>query len=134
MLSDRDINTRNETLEVIGKLRDERTVKPVVRCFVEFQTTWHGERALKDLGPIAEKEVLALLNQPDKGLWVPAIRVLKEIGTQKSIPTLEAAARGEISLQSRRSHRRHQCADPEVAHWTPEPFSTPSASRMASRQ
>jgi hypothetical protein len=99
LLSDKDINTRNEVLRVIGKFRDERTVRPVVGCFVEFTTRYHGEQALKDLGPIAEKEVLALLNNPDKNLWVPAIRILKEIGTEQSIPELQKASTGDITTQ-----------------------------------
>ncbi len=100
LLSDKDVNTRNEVLRVIGKLRDERTVEPVVGCFAELATRYHGERALKAMGPIAEEQVLALLREPDKALWVPAIGILKEIGTQRSIPTLEAASRGDVSTQS----------------------------------
>jgi hypothetical protein len=46
LLGENDINTRNETLQVLGKLRDERSVGPVVRCFAEFPTRYHGEQAL----------------------------------------------------------------------------------------
>jgi hypothetical protein len=93
LLDDKDINTRNEVLRVLGKMRDERTVKPVVKCFCEFSTRYHGEQALKALGPMAETEVLALLDQPDQEMHIPAIYVLKEIGTEKSLPALQTASR-----------------------------------------
>src|SRR5262249_23756377 len=86
LLSDDDINTRNEVLQVIGKLRDERTVRPVIRCLLELPTQFHADQALKAMGPMAEKEVLALLDQPNKGGWGPAVGILKEIGTPQSIP------------------------------------------------
>jgi hypothetical protein len=92
-LRDPDINTRNEVLDVLGKLRDERAVKPVVSCFMEFNTRWHAEQALKKLGPMAEKEVLALLSQPNKDMRVPAIYVLAEIGTEQSLPALQEATK-----------------------------------------
>jgi hypothetical protein len=93
LLDNPDIHTRNMTLDALGKLRDERAVKPVVRCFKEFNTRWHSEQALKALGPLAEKEVLALLEQPERELWVPAIYVLAEIGTEQSLPALREASK-----------------------------------------
>lgn len=99
LLDNKDILTRNLTLDALGKLRDERAVKPVVRCFLEFNTRWHAEQALKALGPLAEKEVLALLDQPDKkDLWIPAIYILKDIGTEQSLPALEEASK-EFSMK-----------------------------------
>jgi hypothetical protein len=99
LLDDKSVNTRNQVLQVLGKLRDERSVKPIVRCFTDIQTRWHGERAIKDLGSMAEKEVLALLKQPDKGLWVPAINLLAEIGTEESVPILQTGL-NDISVRS----------------------------------
>jgi hypothetical protein len=99
LLEDKDINTRNEVLQVLGKVPDERAVRPVVRCFSEFQTTYHGELALIEMGSIAEKEVLPLATGPNRGLWVPALRVLKEIGTLHSVPTLQILTKGDITVQ-----------------------------------
>jgi len=98
LLDHNSINTRNRTLAVLGPLKDERAVAPVVRCFTVFETRYHGDLALKAMGPIAEKEVLALLSQNDDKLGVPAIRVLAEIGTQQSIPVLQKAA-GQFNLK-----------------------------------
>jgi HEAT repeat protein len=92
-LDNPDTHTRNMTLDALAKLRDERAVKPIVNCFKEGSTRWHSEQALKALGPMAEKEVLALLEQPDRELWVPAIYVLAEIGTEQSLPTLREASK-----------------------------------------
>jgi hypothetical protein len=93
LLDSPEIHIRNVTLDALAKLRDERAVKPIVRCFKEFQTRWHSEQALKALGPMAEKEVLALLAQPDRDMWVPAIYVLAEIGTEQSLPALREASK-----------------------------------------
>jgi HEAT repeat protein len=93
LLDGPEIHIRNVTLDALGKLRDERAVKPVVRCFKELNTRWHSEQALKALGPMAEREVLALLEQPDRDLWVPAIYVLAEIGTEQSMPALREASK-----------------------------------------
>jgi HEAT repeat protein len=92
LLSDKDINTRNEILKVIGKLKDERAAAPVARCLQNLATESNAERALKEMGPVAEKEVLALLTQPGGGGRQAAIRVLRDIGTQQSVPTLQAAS------------------------------------------
>jgi hypothetical protein len=32
-------------------------------------------------------------------MWVPAIRVLKEIGTMHSMPTLQKLTKGDITVQ-----------------------------------
>jgi HEAT repeat protein len=93
LLDSKHTATRNGALDALGKLRDERAVKPVVNCFKEFTTRWHAEQALKKLGALAEKEVLALLDQPEKDLRVAAIYVLADIGTEQSIPALEEASK-----------------------------------------
>lgn len=98
-LDDANINTRHEALQALGKLPDERAVEPAIRCLAIFETTWHAEQALKAMGPVAEKGLLAVLRQPNKDLWVPALRILKEIGTEQSIPALEEASQGDFSIR-----------------------------------
>ncbi len=92
LLGDKDINTRNEVLKGIGKLRDERSVASVARCLLDLATSYHAERALKEMGPLAEIEVLGVLNQKGGPGRQAAIRVLRDIGTQQSIPALQAAS------------------------------------------
>ncbi len=93
MLGDADINTRNESLQALGKLKDERAVAPMVRCLLELRTQSNAEQSLKAMGPIAETEVLTVLNQKSTQLRNAAIRILAEIGTQKSVPALEEASK-----------------------------------------
>ncbi len=100
MLADNDINTRNEALQALGKLKDERAAAPMVRCLLDLQTQYHAEQALKAMGPVAEKEVLAMLKQNKKTQdKIIAIRILAEIGTEQSVPDLEAASQS-VELQS----------------------------------
>jgi hypothetical protein len=99
MLSAEDINTRHEALKVLGKLRDERAAAPMVRCWLDFPTQWHAERALRDMGPAAEKEVLALVKHPEPLRAEAAVRLLGDIGTQASVPTLEAVSRDNPRLR-----------------------------------
>jgi hypothetical protein len=95
-LNDEDIGTRNAVLKNIGRFRDERAAAPVVRCFLEFQTRFNATKALKEMGSIAEKEVLTLLNHQDANIRADAVRVLKDIGTQQSVPALQAAAQSNM--------------------------------------
>jgi hypothetical protein len=99
MLSDKDVNTKNETMQALGKLRDGRAAALLVQCLYELSTQYHAEQALRAIGPPAEKEVLTLLNQNDIKLKVIAVRLLKDIGTQQSLPALQAATRGPIEIQ-----------------------------------
>jgi hypothetical protein len=91
-LSHEDVPTRQAALKVIGKFRDERTLAPVVRCFRDAETRDQAEKALRDMGPMAEKEVLPFLNHQDVFVRQAAIRILRDIGTRQSVPALEAAA------------------------------------------
>jgi hypothetical protein len=81
----------NLILRNIGKLKDERAAGPVARCLVEFTTRFDAMAALREMGPMAEKETLAMLKHADVDVRADAIRVLKDIGTFQSIPALEAA-------------------------------------------
>jgi HEAT repeat protein len=72
-------------------------VAPLVGCLEGPFTNNQAEQALKEMGPVAEPAVLALLtNQAKKNQWESAIRILREIGTEKSIPILDAGLRGEV--------------------------------------
>ena len=91
--------TRREALKVIGRFRDAQTLAPVIRCFRDFQTRADADKALRELGPMAEKDVLALLQERDVFLKKAAIQVLADIGAEASVPALQqAAASGNIFL------------------------------------
>ncbi len=99
LLKDADINTRNETLQTLGKIRDERAAAPMVRCLLDNSTQYHAEQALKAMGPIAEPAVLGLLKEQEGPSRVITIRILAEIGTEKSVPALDDATK-EVATQS----------------------------------
>jgi HEAT repeat protein len=51
-----------------------------------------ASKALRTMGPMAEAEVGKYLRHSDWGVQVEACKVLKQIGTRKSIPALQEAA------------------------------------------
>jgi HEAT repeat protein len=85
-------------MQVMGKLRDARTVTPLVKCLQDIRTQYHAERALVEMGPMAEKDLLPLLSQKKPDVRAVAVRIFKAIGTPESIPALEAASQ-EFTLQ-----------------------------------
>ena len=97
LLSDTDSGTRNQALVVVGRFRDERTVKPVVNCLKDVFTRREAGKALREMGPMAEKEVLVfLVNEKDITVMRDAVNILKDIGTPRSIPTLQQATTNAI--------------------------------------
>jgi HEAT repeat protein len=90
--------TRKEALKVVGRFRDERTLEGVIVGFRDSSTRAEAGQALRDMGPMAEASVLALIQSLERNEWMlkkPAIEVLADIGTEKSVPVLtEAVANG----------------------------------------
>jgi HEAT repeat protein len=88
-----DHGARNEVLKFIAKYKDPRTVAPVVQNLREFFTRGEARDAIRKLGPMAEPEVLAILNEPDDlghvSVKLDAVEVLADIGTEASVPALE---------------------------------------------
>ena len=82
---------RTAFLEALAKTKDEQAVAPLVQCFAEGTNRFEAEQALKDLGPMAEKQLLLLLGQDQEVfLRLSTIGILKEIGTRESVPALRA--------------------------------------------
>jgi hypothetical protein len=88
-LNDPDFGNRRETLRIIGKFRDERTLAPVSRCFVESITRTDAGQAFRDMGSMAERELLTFLQSDDVFMRLDVVNILKDIGTQASVPTLQ---------------------------------------------
>jgi serine/threonine-protein kinase len=100
-LAHQDLFTRQEALKVIGRFQDARTLPPVLVNFREFSTRKEAGIALRQMGVMAEPDVLAILNEREEfqllSLKQAAIEVLADVGTEKSVPTLEkVAASGNI--------------------------------------
>jgi HEAT repeat protein len=92
-LRDEHAPARQEAFRALAKTRDEQAVAPLVHCFLEGTNRFEAEQALKEVGPMAEKEMLPLLDKDrEVFLRLSAIGVIKEIGTQESVPVLRAVA------------------------------------------
>jgi HEAT repeat protein len=93
---DKNPSTRREAFKVIGRFRDDRTVVPVMNGLRDNSTRGEAGQALRDLGPMAEPEVLAVLAEPRElgllSLKQAAIDVLADIGSEKSVPALRKIA------------------------------------------
>ncbi|MBO0699815.1 MAG: protein kinase [Zavarzinella sp.] len=93
LLNHKDPFTRSEALKAIGHFRDPRTLEPVIQCFRDNSTRRDARDALREMGPMAEPPLIDILNEPPHvfivGLKKEAIDLLGEIGTEKSVPTLQ---------------------------------------------
>lgn len=89
----KDLWTRKEALKSIGHFRDARALQPVMVSFREFSTQTEAGQALRQMGAMAEPNVLEILSEPEDlhllSLKQAAIEVLADIGTDKSVPALE---------------------------------------------
>jgi serine/threonine protein kinase len=102
-LTHKDPSTRREALKVIGRFRDPRTLEPVIHCFREPSTRREAGDTLREMGRMAEPDVLALLKGPTEPgnvfLKKDAILVLTDIGTEASEEKLKTiAASGDFHL------------------------------------
>jgi predicted Zn finger-like uncharacterized protein len=85
----REKETRGEAMKALGRLKDERAAEPLAERLEELFDRHDAEEALKSMGPIAEKAVLARLNHHDFQLRITVCEVLAAIGTKQSIAPLE---------------------------------------------
>jgi predicted Zn finger-like uncharacterized protein len=86
-----DKQTRGDVMKALGHLKDERAAEPLAARLEDFFDQHFAEEALKEMGTIAEKAVLARLNHHDLQVRMAVCRVLAAIGTNQSIPALEKA-------------------------------------------
>lgn len=84
---------RHLGMDALARLKDERGVAPVAHGLISIHDRSNASKALQAMGPIAEKEVAKYLEDKDAGTQREACRILKAIGTQASIPALEAASK-----------------------------------------
>jgi hypothetical protein len=98
---DENNQVRSAAFEALGKTHDQQAVAPLVRAFVEGNNRFEAQEALRELGPLAEKEVLSVITgEQDDFLRMSAINLIKEIGTQESLPVLrKVIEEGKIQLK-----------------------------------
>jgi HEAT repeat protein len=95
-LDDEDPRIRRAAIKPLGRIKDERVVEPVARRLADPDAFVHNDamRVLRQIGPIAEAEVVKCLNSPDVPTRERACHVLQTIGTQNSIRALTQVATG----------------------------------------
>ncbi len=74
---------RDAAMQVFAKLKDERSVFPVIRWIIK--DTDNVTKTLIEMGPVAEAEVVKLLRERSPSVRTAAARILQEIGTVKSL-------------------------------------------------
>jgi hypothetical protein len=82
---------RSASYKALTRLRDPRAVPVFAKGLEDMQTRHEAAIALIEIGPAAETEVVAYATHKDTFVRMEANRVLKEIGTAKSLPALQAA-------------------------------------------
>jgi HEAT repeat protein len=95
-LDDQDRGVRRAAIQFFGRIKDERAVEPLARQLADPDAFVHNDamRALRQIGAIAEVEVVKYLNSADIPTRERACQVLQTIGTQQSVRALTQAASG----------------------------------------
>jgi HEAT repeat protein len=80
---------RRKAMEILGKLGDPRAAAPIAQRLKDPSDRSTASRALKALGSAAEDATIALLADPDAGVFDEACQVLGQIGGPKGIAALK---------------------------------------------
>jgi hypothetical protein len=94
---------RGEAVQALQLWATPNEIPALMRCFREGGLRDRAGKALRTVGPAAEKEVLALVTDQDIGIRETAIDVLKDIGTEQSLPMLQMIADGNDGFTRRRA-------------------------------
>jgi len=93
LLTDDDTFVKNEAFAALGKTKDIRAIEAVAEIWATGHGSMAAEAALVSMGPVAEETVLKYLEVDQGRLFTRSLRVLEQIGTQKSVPGLAKLAR-----------------------------------------
>jgi HEAT repeat protein len=94
-----DISTPPLIMQMLGKLQDERAIAPVAEFLPDHFKNQAAVDALIAMGPMVEDEVLKYLDDEHWEAREGACKVLKKVGTKKSLPALrKAAARAQQEM------------------------------------
>jgi HEAT repeat protein len=97
-----DRETRTTAIKALGNFKDEWAAEAVAERLEDFFERGEAAAALKKMGPVAEKAVLARLFHKDWQVSTTVCDILETIGTRQSLPDLEKmAARNDIVMAPR---------------------------------
>jgi uncharacterized Tic20 family protein len=96
VLEDQDFNAKNprvnsQVLEILGRLQDNRALPSMSPYLLVPRNRAAASKALQAFGPLAEEEALKYLSAENPQVRMEACRILKVIGSAKSVPGLKAA-------------------------------------------
>jgi hypothetical protein len=96
-LDDEDSGVRRAAIQAFGKIKDGRAAEGVARQLADQDALVHNDavRTLRQLGSIAEGEVVKYLKSDDIRTRVRACQVLQAIGTEESVAALTDASSGK---------------------------------------
>ena len=100
-LSDQWPPIASSAVEALGRLKSKDAVKPVAALLANMQTRHAAIKYLKAIGPDAEDAVLPFLDGKDQWLRAKICELLATIGTKKSLPALEKAAKDSSWMVNR---------------------------------
>jgi HEAT repeat protein len=92
VLDDKGISartSRHTAMEILGRFPDPRGAEAVARRLGDNLDRFAAQRALQAMGPAAEDAVKSLLSSPEVQTKTEACRILRLIGTRKSLPLLQ---------------------------------------------
>ncbi len=92
-LEDENVFLRDEVLAALGKLPDDAAAEACVKYLRVQSARGAASKALKDMGPTAEKDVLGALKDPDWTVRAEACDILGVIGGKSSIAPLQERAK-----------------------------------------
>ncbi|WP_198000213.1 HEAT repeat domain-containing protein [Gimesia alba] len=91
------ILVRKEIIGLLPTIHSETTADVLIGRLSNRADLKDARRALKIMGPIAEKPVLELLSHPDSSMRIEACKILQAIGTQEAIEALKKQTETEES-------------------------------------
>ncbi|HXG10575.1 MAG TPA: HEAT repeat domain-containing protein [Gemmataceae bacterium] len=95
---------RRYAMQALGKVQDERAVAPLAQRLADHTQRTEASAALQKIGPIAEKEVVKLMNHPDHFTREEARRLVRLYGTKENVWLPQVLTDLEAAEADRRRH------------------------------
>jgi HEAT repeat protein len=102
-LGDESSMVRVSAIKALGKHKATEAIKPIAERLGELSDRGAAAEFLKAMGPAAEPAVLKQLESEEWRVRQEAVAILKEIGTEASIPALEKAQNDPNGFVKRRA-------------------------------
>jgi S1-C subfamily serine protease len=85
-----DVMTRRAAMPVLTRFKEPAAAPAIAKLLLGLGERGEASKALKAIGPAAEKAVIPYLTHKDPWVAAEACHILKDVGTKESITPLEA--------------------------------------------